>query len=156
MRNLILTMVLGGLWHGASWNFVFWGAFHGALLIVYRVTPLSRLPETTGTRRIGAIALMFTFTTAGSIFFRSNSLEQALHIFGHLSLSRSVHSMRNAAILAGLLGPLLLVEFIQERASDLLILLRTPPSESGRVPRDRRLPRVVCRPRRTEFIYFRF
>jgi D-alanyl-lipoteichoic acid acyltransferase DltB (MBOAT superfamily) len=36
-RNLFLTMLLGGLWHGASWTFVIWGAYHGALLIVYRL-----------------------------------------------------------------------------------------------------------------------
>jgi alginate O-acetyltransferase complex protein AlgI len=34
--NLLLTMALGGLWHGASWNFVLWGVLHGALLIVHR------------------------------------------------------------------------------------------------------------------------
>src|SRR6185295_7345120 len=35
-RNLMLTMLLGGLWHGASWNFVVWGGYHGALLSVER------------------------------------------------------------------------------------------------------------------------
>ena len=35
-RNLMLTMLLGGLWHGASWNFVIWGGYHGALLAVER------------------------------------------------------------------------------------------------------------------------
>lgn len=35
-RNLMLTMVLGGLWHGAAWTFVLWGAFHGFILVVYR------------------------------------------------------------------------------------------------------------------------
>ena len=35
-RNLMLTMVLGGLWHGASWNFIIWGAMHGIALIVHR------------------------------------------------------------------------------------------------------------------------
>ncbi len=35
-RNLMVTMVLGGLWHGAAWTFVLWGAFHGLLLVVYR------------------------------------------------------------------------------------------------------------------------
>jgi hypothetical protein len=37
LRNLMITMLLGGLWHGASWHFVVWGAFHGALLIIYRL-----------------------------------------------------------------------------------------------------------------------
>jgi len=35
-RNLMITMLLGGLWHGASWNFVIWGAMHGAILVVHR------------------------------------------------------------------------------------------------------------------------
>ena len=35
-RNLLITMVLGGLWHGAAWTFVLWGVYHGLLLIAYR------------------------------------------------------------------------------------------------------------------------
>ncbi len=38
-RNLFLTMLLGGLWHGASWNFIFWGAGHGLWLVLERITP---------------------------------------------------------------------------------------------------------------------
>jgi alginate O-acetyltransferase complex protein AlgI len=37
VRNIMITMLLGGLWHGASWNFVLWGAMHGVLLIAYRL-----------------------------------------------------------------------------------------------------------------------
>ncbi len=36
-RNLMITMTLGGLWHGASWNFVIWGVLHGMLLILHRL-----------------------------------------------------------------------------------------------------------------------
>ena len=35
--NLMITMLLGGLWHGAAWNFVIWGAYHGALLVLYKI-----------------------------------------------------------------------------------------------------------------------
>jgi alginate O-acetyltransferase complex protein AlgI len=42
MANLMTTMVLGGLWHGASWNFVIWGALHGAYLALERML-LSRM-----------------------------------------------------------------------------------------------------------------
>src|SRR5882724_3443409 len=36
-RNLFLTMLIGGLWHGANWTFVLWGAYHGTLLILHRL-----------------------------------------------------------------------------------------------------------------------
>lgn len=82
-RNLMLTMLLGGLWHGAAWNFVLWGGYHGALLIGHRmVTPaLGRVGAVLtplGTRpwlaiRIGA---MFVLTCYGWLLFRATSLEQ--------------------------------------------------------------------------------
>jgi alginate O-acetyltransferase complex protein AlgI len=46
-RNLMLTMVLGGLWHGASWNFVIWGALHGGALAVNRAWQRARKPKPT-------------------------------------------------------------------------------------------------------------
>ena len=36
-RNITITMFLGGLWHGASWTFVFWGIYQGVLLIIHRL-----------------------------------------------------------------------------------------------------------------------
>lgn len=49
-RNLFLTMLLGGLWHGANWTFVAWGAFHGLILIVYRLADVDRrvMPKVDG------------------------------------------------------------------------------------------------------------
>ena len=44
-RNLMITMLLGGLWHGASWTFVAWGAFHGAIQVVYRALRIDSLVE---------------------------------------------------------------------------------------------------------------
>lgn len=46
--NLMLTMTVGGLWHGASWNFVLWGFLHGALLCLFRLLPLERLGRLVG------------------------------------------------------------------------------------------------------------
>jgi len=43
VRNIMITMLLGGLWHGASWNFVLWGAMHGVLLLVPMKRPLTQL-----------------------------------------------------------------------------------------------------------------
>lgn len=70
-RNLFLTMLLGGLWHGAQWTFIFWGAYHGTLLIIQRVLPFS-LPS--------LMSRTFTFfcVVIGWVFFRSESMSQAL------------------------------------------------------------------------------
>ncbi len=72
-RNLMLTMLLGGLWHGASWTFVFWGAYHGALLALYRLfaPQWDALPA-----RLRQSA-MFLLVVIGWVFFRSKSFVMA-------------------------------------------------------------------------------
>lgn len=75
--NLFLTMLIGGLWHGAAWNFVLWGAFQGALLIVHRQWLAWRGPRRhTHISRIISIIVMFAFTLYGWLLFRLGSLEQ--------------------------------------------------------------------------------
>jgi alginate O-acetyltransferase complex protein AlgI len=71
--NLLVTMLLGGLWHGANWTFVVWGAYHGMLLIVERTCDpwLGRVPE--ALRRAGTFVLIvFSW-----VLFRSDSLGMA-------------------------------------------------------------------------------
>jgi alginate O-acetyltransferase complex protein AlgI len=73
-RNLMLTMVLGGLWHGASWNFVIWGGIHGLALIVHR--EWVRLTENAGTAfkrvmSIVAVPVTFYYICVTWIFFRA-------------------------------------------------------------------------------------
>ncbi len=72
-RNLMITMLLGGLWHGASWVFVIWGAYHGALLVLYRVfaSPWDALPRVV--QQLG----MFLATVIGWVFFRSLTFDMA-------------------------------------------------------------------------------
>lgn len=74
--NLMITMLLGGLWHGASWTFVAWGAYHGALLCAFRaVRPQwSALPA--WTRQIA----MFVLVVVGWVFFRSTSFTMAVDL----------------------------------------------------------------------------
>ena len=72
VRNLTVSMLLAGLWHGAAWTFVLWGAWHAALLILYRSVPaLGRLERAGGWPRVPAIALMFLFTLVGWLIFRA-------------------------------------------------------------------------------------
>ncbi len=74
-RNLLVTMGLGGLWHGAAWNFVIWGVYHGAMLVGHRLIglflatrPRIRMP------RVVSVLLMFHFTCIGWLLFRAGSL----------------------------------------------------------------------------------
>jgi D-alanyl-lipoteichoic acid acyltransferase DltB (MBOAT superfamily) len=72
---LVATMVLGGLWHGAAWNFVAWGAFHAAGLVVHRAwaawNPGLRRSAAWG---VLATLLTFHFVCVGWVLFRAPSL----------------------------------------------------------------------------------
>src|SRR5690242_11023291 len=90
-RNLLLTMALGGLWHGASWHFVVWGVYHGLLLGVHRafrswaserpalVTALSGLPGTAA--RVG---VTFVAVLCGWVLFRAQTVGMAMAILGRM------------------------------------------------------------------------
>ena len=71
--NLITTMLLGGLWHGASWTFVAWGGYHGGLLALERALGDSwgRVP-----RRLRQVTT-FVLVVAGWVLFRSPSFTSA-------------------------------------------------------------------------------
>ncbi len=73
-RNLILTMVLGGLWHGAAWNFVFWGIYQGLILVLYRMFDQSglRTPEFLGKDTLQRFT-MFLLVLYGWLIFRSQN-----------------------------------------------------------------------------------
>jgi alginate O-acetyltransferase complex protein AlgI len=75
LRNLMITMALGGLWHGAGIFFLFWGLWHGLLLVIYRLVPIDlKLEQWLGPRlgRLLAIVLFFHLVCFGWILFRSS------------------------------------------------------------------------------------
>ena len=80
LRNLILTMLLGGLWHGANWTFVAWGGYHGALLALERITGYGRLE--TRSLALNALRTLATFVLVmlGWVLFRAQSFPEALHV----------------------------------------------------------------------------
>lgn len=92
--NLIITMLLGGLWHGASWNFVVWGMFHGIALALHKAYMSHKnRPKgfvSTGWRRVGAIFLTFQFVCLCWIFFRNTqfqgSVDMLTQIFTNLQI----------------------------------------------------------------------
>ena len=81
--NLVLVFLLSGLWHGAAWTFVLWGAFHGTFVMLERVlgSQRERLP------RVAQHVMTLALVLVGWVLFRATSASQAFHIiaamFGH-------------------------------------------------------------------------
>jgi len=77
---LVVTMGLAGLWHGAAWNFVLWGLFHGLLVFVYHLSGMGG--RWRPARRLGVLAcwaVMFAFTLFGWLIFRTPDIGWLLH-----------------------------------------------------------------------------
>ena len=79
-RNLLLTMLLGGLWHGAGWNFVLWGGLHGLALIVHREWQRRSDPDTASVKFVSRLGPLLCFWWVCSlwIFFRARTFSQAI------------------------------------------------------------------------------
>ena len=82
--NLMLTMVLGGLWHGADWNFVIWGALHGSYLVVHQIfsgylrrSNTGRHNLTNGANQHFATVITFVAVLVAWVFFRARTLNGA-------------------------------------------------------------------------------
>ncbi len=83
-RNLLVTFLVSGLWHGASWTFVFWGGIHGILQIAEHAMGIGRNSD----RKKGSwwlrVFCVFLINCFAWIFFRANSLQDAGYIFSHM------------------------------------------------------------------------
>jgi D-alanyl-lipoteichoic acid acyltransferase DltB (MBOAT superfamily) len=106
--NLMVTMLLGGLWHGAAWTFVIWGGLHGLLLIIER-----RLAQRWGAaavwqRPLGQLVLgilTFGLVCFTWVFFRAGSLDHALQTCGAMlgfAAGEGLHHLPTKQLLAGL------------------------------------------------------
>ncbi len=78
--NLMLTMLLGGLWHGASWRFVIWGGFHGIALAVERFLHIPDFINKSKLRRLAGIVITVHLWLFSLIFFRSQSYDTAFQM----------------------------------------------------------------------------
>jgi D-alanyl-lipoteichoic acid acyltransferase DltB (MBOAT superfamily) len=129
-RNLMLTMLLGGLWHGAAWNFVLWGAYHGIGLAAHRAFVQWRGGDSGSrsgmVRQWSRIGLMFTFTLGGWLLFRATSAEQVLGMVSSLGLQTSDSSLSTLARILFYCWPSVVMQFMQRRTGDMLFLLHLP------------------------------
>jgi alginate O-acetyltransferase complex protein AlgI len=97
-RNVMITMLLGGLWHGASWTFVIWGAYHGLLLIAHRACQTRWEVLPVWFRR----AATFGLVVVGWVFFRSTSMRMAATLLSGMFLWHGGTPLVAGATLVGM------------------------------------------------------
>ncbi len=131
--NLMLTMVLGGLWHGASWTFVIWGFYHGSLLCLHRAALpfLEKIAPQTGVGQFAwrwtRIGFMFLLTLYGWLIFRANSFSQLAEMTRALfSVQMSPAALAVIAKVLVYCALLLLVQLIQFRKNNLNVVRESP------------------------------
>lgn len=111
-RNLLITMILGGLWHGAGWTFVVWGALHGVYLVINHiwhrvyssVVVLQRVPRSISTPAAHVITLLAVIV--GWVFFRATTFRAAAEVLsgmvGTNGFAITAHQARLVSIVPGM------------------------------------------------------
>ena len=85
LRNVMAIFLISGFWHGANWNFIVWGAIHGLMYIPFFITKAHQnLHQDSFWRKLPKIFLTFSVVCLAWIFFRADSLVQAMDYLGHL------------------------------------------------------------------------
>jgi len=135
-RNLLLTMLLGGLWHGAAWTFVLWGAYHGVLLIGHRMLKavFERLPKIQNAAWRAAsygirVCCFFALVSFGWITFRATSVDQSLAMTACLfegSWNLTGEDIHDLGLLFFYSAIPMLMHAVQYRTGTPLAMLRAP------------------------------
>lgn len=107
LTNLMITMLLAGLWHGAAWNFVGWGGLCGVYLLVERLVGIKNYRSWSMPRQLLGIAITFHLWCLALIMFRADSVQTAWAMVSSLSTSWSLPDFW--AVLMVVLGGLLVV-----------------------------------------------
>jgi len=101
--SIMITMILGGLWHGANYTFLVWGFYQGLLIGLSQIIREKSKIELVGIGKLFPIALTFYFTVLGWVLFRASSIE------GALEMIVSMHSFHNIGMSSGKVAQLLIV-----------------------------------------------
>lgn len=82
--NLIITFLVSGLWHGANWTFVIWGGVHGAAQIIEKALNFETHTKINTFKWFFKTIFVFIFVAAAWVFFRAQSINDAVYIFTHM------------------------------------------------------------------------
>ena len=115
MIGLMVTMLIGGLWHGAGWQFIIWGGYHGLLLVMYHLWARWANEKNFKWRKsrlwkIISIVFVFHLVTLGWVYFRATNMAEASRVIGqitneiiHGNVFQYADTLAVIAILVGLL-----------------------------------------------------
>jgi D-alanyl-lipoteichoic acid acyltransferase DltB (MBOAT superfamily) len=144
--NLMLTMLLGGLWHGAAWTYVLWGAFHGLLLCLYRALaqPVEawaerRQPLLKSVLHVLAGVGFFQLVCTSWVFFRAESAGRAFQLLAALfsrptaDLGLALAELGPVRLAAALVTGLLVIQLLQRVIRDAWLVFRAPFAVRGLV-----------------------
>jgi D-alanyl-lipoteichoic acid acyltransferase DltB (MBOAT superfamily) len=138
--NLLIVFTVSGLWHGAKWTFVIWGALHGFYLIIGKLTRAGRerwgLPAGRG---LPSVLITFLLVMVAWVFFRANDVSDALYVLGHMfrglsgDVVASLHGVpigvdnRSVLLCTWLISSMLALEWIDRRYGLFASLSRRRP-----------------------------
>ena len=163
MLNLFLTMFLGGLWHGASWTFVIWGAIQGAWMVLERAWLLRREAAGLGpvgpTGRIVGWLVTFNIVCLAWVFFRAPNVDVAFDVLGQIATGWGTPSELVTPLLLAVIVLMLASQWVPQSAVDeatrrfsyLPLLAQAAALAAGFFLLDVLGPQGVA-----EFIYFQF
>ncbi len=127
--NLLLTMLLGGLWHGAAWNFVLWGLWHGGGLALHRAWTKDFKFQISNFKFFGGVrwAATFLFVLYGWLLFRAKSLGQIVNMTRGLAEFSAPPWIQSFSLnLLVFATPLVLMEIWQVQSRNRLVPLSLP------------------------------
>jgi alginate O-acetyltransferase complex protein AlgI len=160
--NLMLTMLIGGLWHGASWTFVVWGGLHGSYLILERIVR-HYLPEgawrASLPAQLAGAALTFVLVCVAWVFFRATSFGQAFNVLQGMFGAGGGPSMFTGTIFISVgvaIGLILVTQWLMRDRSLEDVVERTPWPITSTALAFMTVAILLMQGQDRAFIYFQF
>jgi alginate O-acetyltransferase complex protein AlgI len=135
--NICVVFIISGLWHGASWTFITWGAIHGVLIILEKMLKITTITAPARMKYLfKVLSIIFTFCIVSMvwIFFRATNFEQAIYLLKNITSGYELNDLRGAvaplgkdliskAAIAIFIALLLFVQFYREYAGPVSALI---------------------------------
>jgi alginate O-acetyltransferase complex protein AlgI len=163
-RNLLVTMTLGGLWHGASWTFIVWGLFHGVLLAGHRVFRAWCAPRAGVTAALHTVpgtilrwALTMAAVSVGWVFFRAETFQTAATVLHRLVIPHTGRGtpIHGTPVILALVA--VIIAHLLAQGGGIRWLQRLPAPVAGAVYGvGLSLTLLLAAPANQAFIYFQF